>query len=105
MSFGNGKVVKLCPLLTRLSHDGFVTRINSQSQINKMAARTHLTSASFLFLRTIHGPFCVKGELFYLVQLYSSAKGPGFVTIVNKFGGFQKCSWIVTDDAKCTNKL
>jgi hypothetical protein len=58
--------------------------------------------SQLLFLvRTVDDTFSIKEELLDLALLHTGAKGSDIYqalsSAVNKFGGFEKCSCIVTD--------
>ncbi|KAJ8881122.1 hypothetical protein PR048_017595 [Dryococelus australis] len=57
-----------------------------------------------IFIKTVDEQISIKEELIDLVPLPTSAKGSDIYSaldsVVEKYGGFSKCSYIVTDGAK-----
>lgn len=121
-SFGDEKVAKNFETVS-LSHQTVSRRIleiNEQldTQLRKEITKSEYFSIALdestditdvcqllVFIRTVDNKFSIKEELLDLVPLPTSAKGSdiynALVSVVDKYGGFSKCSCVVTDGAKC----
>ncbi|KAJ8871396.1 hypothetical protein PR048_027713, partial [Dryococelus australis] len=111
--FGDGKLAENFETVS-LSHQTVsrTSEISKRLDENKyfsvaLDESTDMTEVCQLIIivKTVEEQLSIKEELFDLVPLPTSAKGSdiysGLVSVVEKCGGFSKCSCIVTDSAKC----